>query len=283
LPRWVGVVFPIVVGVGVIFAGVYAADRSSLPLAVALAATAGVGLASGAAVRWAMPDRLTLLRGLVAVGASLVGLLTVGLFTSGAIGILPRPEASGRTQWAELAELVAATGIAWLVLVARRRLGPEHPVGDLEAEGAGARRAVDGPRVRRRRPESADSTPAPAPSRLSAGGPTPSSAARESLGGWWQRLLPWRRGPRARPSGPSTLRRRRRSGDIRLKGATEHRCPYCLEDVAPGDRRGVVVCPVCHTPHHADCWAVTGTCQVPHAYRASSRSTPEGHPGGDRS
>jgi hypothetical protein len=26
----------------------------------------------------------------------------------------------------------------------------------------------------------------------------------------------------------------------------------------------VKVCPVCKTRHHADCWSVTGTCQVPH-------------------
>jgi hypothetical protein len=25
-----------------------------------------------------------------------------------------------------------------------------------------------------------------------------------------------------------------------------------------------VECQICHTLHHADCWAITGTCQVPH-------------------
>jgi ribosomal protein L37AE/L43A len=61
-------------------------------------------------------------------------------------------------------------------------------------------------------------------------------------------------------------RKRRGRSDIRLTGAEEHRCPYCLTPVIDGDPRGVVICPVCHTPHHADCWAVTGACQVPHAY-----------------
>jgi hypothetical protein len=28
----------------------------------------------------------------------------------------------------------------------------------------------------------------------------------------------------------------------------------------------VKVCPICHTHHHADCWEVTGTCQVPHMH-----------------
>jgi hypothetical protein len=25
-----------------------------------------------------------------------------------------------------------------------------------------------------------------------------------------------------------------------------------------------VECKICHTLHHADCWAVTGACQIPH-------------------
>ncbi len=53
---------------------------------------------------------------------------------------------------------------------------------------------------------------------------------------------------------------------VRLIGETEHRCPYCLEVVVNNDPRGVKVCPICHTRHHADCWAVTGNCQVPHQY-----------------
>ena len=53
---------------------------------------------------------------------------------------------------------------------------------------------------------------------------------------------------------------------VHLVGETEHRCPYCLEVVVRNDRRGIVVCPICHTHHHADCWAITGTCQVPHQY-----------------
>jgi hypothetical protein len=266
VPRWVGVVFPVVVGAGVIFAGVYAADRSSLPLAVALAATSGLGLASGLVVRWSMPDRPGLMRWLVALAASLVGLLTLGLLTGGAIGILPRPAEGGRTQWAELAELAAAGGLAWLALGAWKHRGAS-----LDAEGVRARAAVEvslpassptpiGPRPptpRRRegdRQAEVERRPATAP---------PSAGA---IGRTWRRLqtlVAWPRPPRLAPPA------HRKASDIRLTGVTEHRCPYCLDIVARSDRRGVVVCPVCHTPHHADCWAVTGTCQVPHAYRSS--------------
>jgi hypothetical protein len=51
---------------------------------------------------------------------------------------------------------------------------------------------------------------------------------------------------------------------VHLVGEEEHRCPYCLELVEPNDPRGIKICPECHTYHHADCWAVTGACQVPH-------------------
>ena len=53
---------------------------------------------------------------------------------------------------------------------------------------------------------------------------------------------------------------------VRLTGAVEHRCPFCLEPVNKKDKRGVKVCAICHTHHHADCWEVTGTCQVPHMH-----------------
>jgi hypothetical protein len=53
---------------------------------------------------------------------------------------------------------------------------------------------------------------------------------------------------------------------IHLIGEEEHRCPYCLNEVDPQDPEGVVVCSICHTMHHKNCWDVTGTCQVPHIY-----------------
>ncbi|MCX8062532.1 MAG: hypothetical protein N3D16_08115 [Anaerolineales bacterium] len=53
---------------------------------------------------------------------------------------------------------------------------------------------------------------------------------------------------------------------VRLLSDEEHRCPYCLEMVLENDPRGVKICPICGTHHHADCWAVTGVCQVPHQH-----------------
>ena len=51
---------------------------------------------------------------------------------------------------------------------------------------------------------------------------------------------------------------------LRVGSVVEDRCPYCLDIVKRNDPRGVRVCEVCGTPHHADCWSITGKCQVPH-------------------
>ncbi|MBI4670892.1 MAG: hypothetical protein HY741_04380 [Chloroflexi bacterium] len=51
---------------------------------------------------------------------------------------------------------------------------------------------------------------------------------------------------------------------LRVTGSVEDRCPYCLDIVKRNDPRGVKVCSVCGAPHHADCWAITNKCQVPH-------------------
>jgi ribosomal protein L37AE/L43A len=59
-------------------------------------------------------------------------------------------------------------------------------------------------------------------------------------------------------------RRRSKRARVQLALVEEHRCPYCLETVGRTDPRGVVECTVCHALHHKDCWAITGTCQVPH-------------------
>jgi hypothetical protein len=75
--------------------------------------------------------------------------------------------------------------------------------------------------------------------------------------------------PRLRPGTRISQRRStlvlRGKKPVKFVGTEEHRCPYCLETVAYNDPRGVEICPVCHTHHHADCWEVTGVCQVPHA------------------
>jgi hypothetical protein len=57
------------------------------------------------------------------------------------------------------------------------------------------------------------------------------------------------------------LTRRRK---VHLGKQSTNVCPYCLEEVLPRDPRGKVVCDICGAPHHGDCWAITGKCEVPH-------------------
>jgi hypothetical protein len=67
---------------------------------------------------------------------------------------------------------------------------------------------------------------------------------------------------------PTRPKRRRSSllqgAHVQLAVVEDHRCPYCLETVSRNDPGGVKECEVCHSLHHADCWAITGMCQVPH-------------------
>ncbi|HRN51230.1 MAG TPA: hypothetical protein PLC52_09890 [Anaerolineales bacterium] len=62
-------------------------------------------------------------------------------------------------------------------------------------------------------------------------------------------------------------KRSARGAGITLSAREQHVCPYCLEPVTKNDRRGVKICKICKTWHHADCWEITGVCQVPHAYQ----------------
>jgi hypothetical protein len=76
----------------------------------------------------------------------------------------------------------------------------------------------------------------------------------------------FRRARLSKPKRSSTVARKNgHNGDaLRVTGVIEDRCPYCLDIVKRNDPRGVKVCEVCGTPHHADCWSITGKCQVPH-------------------
>ncbi len=256
LPRWLGIVFPALLAVAAGFAAVFSVDRSAMPVAVVLATPVGLGLAAGAVARWSMPGRSTASRWLVAMAAITVGLLTVGLLTSGAAGVLPRA-GMGAAQWAEIGELAVGGLMAGLALTAWRR-----PMSAVEADAARALPIALAP------------TPAPEAVRTTASSPRRVSVGfvprlRRSWEGMRHRLRSEPR-PRLVTATARLSRRRRGRSDIRLTGAEEHRCPYCLSPVTTADPRGVVICPVCHTPHHADCWAITGTCQVPHAYGSPS-------------
>jgi hypothetical protein len=302
LPYWVGVVFPVVIVAAIGFAYIFVINTTFQPVAVTLAATAGMGMVAGFTVRKALPRRAWIVKGAITLAALMVGLLMLGLITSGDSGIGPIDTAGRGPNWFGLLQVVIATGTAFLTLQAwRPRLVPRvtdplavdaennptpapRPVAEPSrlaqiwegwtrqwqrtrdsasarwqesAAGRSLRRASEGLEQARawsqQEPETAVTTPAPAPA------PAPASVAEPGL---VERV-------RHRFSRPPTVaktavKRPRPQPRIKLIGAIEHRCPYCLEAVEPNDPRGIEVCEICHTFHHADCWAVTGMCQVPH-------------------
>ena len=102
-------------------------------------------------------------------------------------------------------------------------------------------------------------------------------AASSSPDSWWSRTRrqlstassPPSRTTKGKRTKIGKSRSRRgwlRRPEVHLGADVQQRCPYCLEQVRPRDPRGVKICKVCKTWHHADCWAVTGVCQVPHEY-----------------
>lgn len=77
-------------------------------------------------------------------------------------------------------------------------------------------------------------------------------------------------GPSLKIKAPKRIRRTRvprpavQPKEVRFTNLEEHRCPFCLEEITRKDPRGIKTCEICKTQHHADCWEVTGICQVPH-------------------
>jgi hypothetical protein len=183
------------------------------------------------------------------------GMATMGYFSDWEIGIDVIALSLGYLSWADLTHLVLGITASWAALWAWHRP---------------ARRGAVTPAPR----EHALPPPPPRRSRGGASGsrsfaPRLRVVPRASAGpGASSRLSPGR--VRAKLGG-RTPTRPRRLGSFRLHRphvqlalVEEHRCPYCLEPVLRTDARGVKECEICHTLHHADCWAITGTCQVPH-------------------
>lgn len=180
------------------------------------------------------------------------GLFVLGFFTNWQMGIGPlQPWLDGRVDQEQLIELGAAFLIAAITLEAWRGRG--------SVSISNERRLA-----RSREIEAAPLVVQPSrSSRTSSERATPRS----------QPFLRFMKAPKtkikSRSNGSSKSRYSlkqlfRNKPNIQVSLFESHRCPYCLEEVKQNDPRGVKRCEVCNTLHHADCWEVTGTCQVPH-------------------
>ena len=216
--------------------------RLSIPVLSFLLTDAVLGLVAGFSVHWILPKKVLVLR-ICSIVAFITGsLVLLGWFTRWGFGIdLLRSDRSG-VYWWKMGQIPLATGFALLALFAWQ---PPHQImplithANIKKKTSPTRRKPQKQtkRAPNQKPDSLDSKLA---------------------------IQPASRPTTTQPSRPKQKRTIHSKPKLLLSSQEEHRCPYCLELIAIHDRRGVVECEICHTLHHADCWAITGTCQVPH-------------------
>lgn len=257
----------------VVFSFIVLFERHVHPLLLVFALLAATGLVAGLVSRSLLKGKHGLLQFLVALTAVFCGLIALNHYSGGVIGISYMTIYNGEFD----AQAFIQSGIGILVMVlalsawrkpTRRQqvqeLSPtprsfRSPELQLEEQQSAADRVRLSPA---RRAINWFTAQTPHPFVTGGGRRTPASPARGvvSLQGSNHRLRPGTRISTRR----STLLLKRKQ-PVKFMGAEEHRCPYCLEPVTANDPRGVEICQICHTHHHADCWEVTGVCQVPHA------------------
>lgn len=240
---------------GVVLALAFLVNEQISPVALKFAIVAALSLTAGLLGRRLLAGRNGLLKYFSSVFAVLVAFGVLNFLTRGFIGInLLNLAAIGNPLDAILQFLIVGVGV-WMAQSAwssARREVMVEPRAVYEPEPL----PLSPPRRSRRRAQSV--------------------SLLSSLNEKWDSALNWTvralqpstgvrtRKVRSKPAKRS-MRRRGRT-EIALSAEEEHLCPYCLEPVVKRDPRGVKICKVCKTWHHADCWAITGVCQVPHQY-----------------
>ena len=279
-------------------------NRAILPAALKWTSLAAVGVFAGLTSRVLLSERTALLRLLAALLALLASLLLLGLFYPGDVGArLPDQHQSG-LNLAWLGQFALGSLLAFVTLQAWKvRVKPpsrkKRPVserkrgatpGSRKSRTKSSTKQSSAVPASRGMPASQASQPVAPPARARSASAPPSGTSslaerlhwekrwsnlNQKLQEWWDHGLgePTGASPRSSRKPHVRLPRRRRpvtappaqpDSPVHLVGEEEHRCPYCLELVTKNDPRGITVCPICHTQHHADCWALTGVCQVPH-------------------
>jgi hypothetical protein len=203
---------------------------------------AALGLTAGFSVRWILRKQSIYLRIGLTIAFVIGSLELLGWFTGWQFGLSPQKVGHTGVDWLSLGQLALATGIAILSLFAWTH--SVRPIAPLVAPPE----AKKTPRPRKRPVKHPHAAPA-------------SREAEQVLNRQVQPVPGTETVSAARPKRKRTYHRK---PQLRLSTEEEHRCPYCLELIVPDDPRGTVECKICHTLHHADCWAITGACQVPH-------------------
>ncbi len=194
---------------------------------------AAMGMIAGFSARWVLRKQTVFLR-IASILAFLVGgLELLGWFTGWQIGFGPLKFGLPSVDWSSLGQLLLAAGVSLLTLYAWTQPTPA-PIQPAPAPKSIKRPPRPRPELqKRRRPARSKSKTAPAAH------PEPVVELKDKIN-------------------------TQHKPQLQLSDEEEHRCPYCLELIEADDPRGTVECKICHTLHHADCWAITGACQVPH-------------------
>jgi hypothetical protein len=231
---------------------------TGLSVAIELASAAGIGLAAGYFSRVLLVGRRPILRVMIGLGGVLAGLLMLGVLTGWQNGIGPLYYNRSTIDWRGLGLFLGATVCSLVASLAYR-----NPIrSSLESSEAGEvqsaylSRPDTAPLARATRRTVTPVAKKPA----GKSGKRAPAKPKKAVGKKAQKTV----SVKQKKPATKTIIRKRSAKKIVLAPVEEHRCPYCLEPVKRNDPRGVVECDICHTLHHADCWAITGTCQVPH-------------------
>lgn len=249
------------VAAGLGFAIVYILNRGIVPAVLVLTSAVGMGLVAGLVARFSLPRRSTLVRWVVALFGFCTGMIFLGWLSRGLLGLDLFSSGSIKPDWQGLLRFALGAATAWVAVRAWVKKPSSHLRSSPRTRSLHAR-TLRHPGTGNGSMRATSSPSGQAPASVARGGiaVTPRSIARRrSVARTPARV----RKARPRIGSNRRVRTLARSA-IRFREQVEHRCPFCLELVEQADARGVVECSVCHTLHHADCWAVTGTCQVPH-------------------
>lgn len=228
-------------------------------------AVLAVGVAAGAISRASFFIWHGIVRFLMMLVTLLVGMFALGFFSVWQLGIGPlEPWLQGKVANDQLFQLGGAFLVALLTLTAWRKPTPKksqaEPIAQIPVQGR-PRETASSSLTRHIRFASARASEYIPP--VSKFNPFPRIKSFPKLR--WrtpeEKVRPHPAG-QAKPGFRQLFKKRKPNVQVSLYEI--HRCPYCLEEVRPNDPRGVKKCDVCNTLHHADCWDVTGFCQVPH-------------------
>ena len=261
LPHKLALLFLMVISTGL---GIAILFRDGYPLAYLFMIffdSALLGLVTGLGARFILKNRGVGLSLLATLAALTTGLFVLGISTSWKYGLGPLTFKPGHFDWSGLIQMVNGVLTATMSMFAWRQ--PTQftaPIQDLEPSlpepvNIGIQVLSTQPeQVKVQKTHSANS--GKKQELMTGSRPIERTKSRNTSKSKADTI----------PVKPASSKPKRRllKPDVQFSTNVEFRCPYCLDPVLTDDPRGIVECKICHTLHHADCWAITGFCQVPH-------------------